>query len=118
MSRTDTHPEASIELTAAAAAVVLSRAGQEGCPGAPLRVKIRGGGCSGVTYHMSYEPDGPAETDYVKTEHGATIVIDPRSMVYLKGSTLDYHKDLMSQRFVWSNPNAKNSCGCGQSFAV
>ena len=81
-------------------------------------MRIQGGGCSGVMYKMSYEADGPAEGDFVKTEHGATVIVDPRSIVYLKGSTLDYKAELMSQRFVWTNPNAKSSCGCGESFSI
>jgi iron-sulfur cluster assembly protein len=118
MSGTQVHPDAPIELTEAAARAIVARAAKEGVPGAPMRVKIQGGGCSGVTYRMSYEPGGPTENDYVKTAHGATVVIDARSVVYLKGSTLDYRTELMSQRFVWTNPNAKSSCGCGESFSV
>lgn len=118
MSETQAHPDAPIELTEAAARAIVARAEKEGVPGAPMRVRIQGGGCSGVTYRMTYEPDGPAENDYVKTAHGATVVIDARSIVYLKGSTLDYKTELMSQRFVWTNPNAKSACGCGESFSI
>lgn len=112
------HPEAPITLTEAAARAILARAVREGSPGAPLRVRIQGGGCSGATYVMSYEPAGPKDADYVTTQHGATVVIDARSAVYVKGSTLDYKSELMSQRFIWTNPNAKSSCGCGESFAI
>jgi iron-sulfur cluster assembly protein len=112
------HPVADIVLTEAAARAILSRAEREGCPGAALRVRVQGGGCSGVSYKMSYEPDGPKDGDHVRTDHGATLIVDPRSLVFLKGSTLDYQTELMSQRFVWSNPNAKSSCGCGESFSI
>lgn len=113
-----THPAAPIEITPAAARAILARAEREGCTGAPLRVRIQGGGCSGVTYKMTYEEGGPSEGDFVRSEHGATVIVDPRSIVYLKGSTLDYRTELMSQRFVWTNPNAKSSCGCGESFSI
>jgi iron-sulfur cluster assembly protein len=112
------HPAAPIEITPAAARAILARAEREGCAGAPLRVRIQGGGCSGVTYKMTYETAGPSEGDFVKTEHGATVLVDPRSIVYLKGSTLDYKSELMSQRFVWTNPNAKSSGGCGESYSI
>ncbi len=112
------HPEAPIVVTAAAARAILARAVREGAPGAPLRVRIKGGGCSGATYVMTYEQDGPKDKDFVTTQHGATVIVDPRSVVFVKGSTLDYKAELMSQRFVWTNPNAKSSCGCGESFAI
>ncbi|GJM43989.1 MAG: iron-sulfur cluster insertion protein ErpA [Gemmatimonadota bacterium] len=115
---TRAQPEAPIDLTEAAARAILSRAEREECVGLPLRVRIQGGGCSGVTYKMSYEAEPLAEGDFVKSAHGATVVVDPRSIVFLKGSTLDYQKDLMQQRFVWTNPNAKSSCGCGESFSI
>lgn len=112
------NPEAPIVLTEAAARAILARAVREGSPDAPLRVRIQGGGCSGASYVMSYEPDGAKPGDFVTTQHGATVIVDPRSIVFVKGSTLDYKVELMSQRFVWTNPNAKSSCGCGESFAI
>lgn len=118
MSEASVGREAPIILTEAAARAILARAEREGCPGAALRVSIQGGGCSGVTYRMSFEPGGPAENDFATTQHGATLVVDPRSIVFLKGTTLDYRRELMSQRFVWHNPNAKSTCGCGESFQI
>ena len=110
--------EAPIELTEAAARAILQKAEKEGKPGAPMRIRVMGGGCSGVTYKMDFDESAPAAGDFAKTAHGATIAIDPRSVVFLKGSTLDYQVELMSQRFVWTNPNAKSSCGCGESFSI
>jgi iron-sulfur cluster assembly accessory protein len=118
MSETSAQAEAPIALTEAAARAITSRAEREGCPGAALRVRIQGGGCSGATYVMTYEKDGPGPLDLVTTQHGATVIVDPRSAVFVRGSTLDYRVELMSQRFVWTNPNAKSSCGCGESFAI
>ena len=112
------NPEAPITLTDAAVRAIAARAARDGQPGAPLRVLIQGGGCSGVTYKMDWEPEGPREEDFVVTRGTATVIVDPRSIVFLKGSTLDYRSELMQQRFVWTNPNAKSSCGCGESFAI
>jgi iron-sulfur cluster assembly accessory protein len=112
------NPMAPVELTAAAAKAILARAAKDGTPGAPLRVRIQGGGCSGVTYQMTWDEKAPQEGDFVASRDGATLVIDPRSVVFLKGSTLDYRAGLMAQRFVWTNPNAKSSCGCGESFSI
>jgi iron-sulfur cluster assembly protein len=109
---------APITLTEAAAAAILARAERDGKAGTALRVRIKGGGCSGVTYELGWEDGEPRPDDRVTTQHGATVVVDARSLVYLKGSTLDWKADLMSQRFVWKNPNAKGTCGCGESFGV
>jgi iron-sulfur cluster assembly protein len=111
-------PVAPITVTQAAARAILAKAAKEGMPGAALRVRVKGGGCSGATYVMTFETGPPAPADFVTSGHGATVVVDPRSIVFLKGSTLDYRTELMSQRFVWTNPNAKSSCGCGESFAI
>ena len=112
------NPEAPVTLTEAAARAILAKAAKEGKPGAALRVRVKGGGCSGATYVMTFEEGAPAPGDFVAAQHGARLFVDPRSIVFLKGSTLDFHADLMSQRFVWTNPNAKSSCGCGESFAI
>jgi iron-sulfur cluster assembly protein len=112
------NPEAPIELTEAAARAILQRAERQGCAGQPLRVRVMGGGCSGATYKMSYDAEAPREGDFVKAQHGAVVVVDPRSIVFLKQSVLDFKSELMSQRFVWTNPNAKSSCGCGESFGI
>ncbi len=111
-------PPPSITLTEAAAAAILSRAAREEKTGTALRVRIKGGGCSGATYDMTWAEGAPGDDDIVVEEHGATVVIDSRSIIFLKGSTLDWKADLMSQRFVWDNPNAKGSCGCGESFGI
>ena len=110
--------EAPIALTEAAARAIVAKAEKEGAPGAPLRVRVKGGGCSGATYVMTFEKQGPAPGDLVASRDGATLIVDARSVVFLKGSTLDYESGLMQQRFVWRNPNAKSSCGCGESFSI
>lgn len=82
-----------------------------------LRLGVQGGGCSGLSYAMRLEAK-PRERDKVFEEFGARIFVDPRSLVYLNGTTLEYEDTLMRQGFVFQNPNATRSCGCGSSFTV
>lgn len=81
-----------------------------------LRLKVVGGGCSGLQNQMVWDMEKPGD---IKTEkEGYFVVIDPKSILYLKGSTLDYQETPMHSGFVIQNPNAKHSCGCGQSFTT
>ncbi len=81
-----------------------------------LRMQVIGGGCSGFQYNLEF---GPAKnTDKVFDFHGLKVFIDPRSTLYLAGSMLDYNDGLMDSGFKITNPNAKNTCGCGESFSV
>ncbi|HWP83952.1 MAG TPA: iron-sulfur cluster assembly accessory protein [Terriglobia bacterium] len=82
-----------------------------------LRLGVQGGGCSGFSYVTQFE-SGPRPTDYIFDFEGARVFVDPKSMVYLRGMTLDYKSDLMQQGFVIHNPNAKTTCGCGSSFSA
>ncbi len=85
-------------------------------PGSGLRVKVVGGGCSGLQYRM--EIDQPGERDRVFEHDGARLIVDKKSFLYLNGSILDYAEELMSAGFRLVNPNVKRSCGCGESFSV
>ena len=81
-----------------------------------LRMQVVGGGCSGFQYNLEF---GEAKgTDKVFEFHGLKVFIDPRSTLYLAGSVLDYNDGLMDSGFKITNPNAKNTCGCGESFSV
>ncbi len=81
-----------------------------------LRMQVIGGGCSGFQYNLEF---GEAKgTDRVFEFHGLKVFIDPRSSLYLAGSVLDYNDGLMESGFKITNPNAKNTCGCGESFSV
>ena len=82
-----------------------------------LRLGVQGGGCSGFSYVMQFEA-GPRPTDEIYESGGAKVFVDPKSLVFLRGMTLDYKADLMQQGFVISNPNAKSTCGCGTSFSA
>jgi iron-sulfur cluster assembly protein len=87
-------------------------------PGAAsaLRLGVIGGGCSGLSYEMRF--DQPRTTDRVLDFDGFAVVLDPKSSIYLKGITLDFQDGLQGKGFVFSNPNATNTCGCGESFNV
>lgn len=81
-----------------------------------LRLEIRGGGCSGMSYGLSF--DNPREKDHIVELHGVKLFVDPKSAIYLKGTVLDYHSGLEGKGFIIKNPQAKSSCGCGNSFSV
>ncbi len=83
---------------------------------AGLRLGVRGGGCSGLSYVIRYEAQ-PGPKDRVFEFDGVKIFIDPKSYLYLHGLTLDWKNTLMEQGFVLSNPNATKTCGCGTSFS-
>lgn len=81
-----------------------------------LRVKVVGGGCSGLQYKMDL--DEPRDSDKVFERDGAKLVIDRKSFLYLNGTEIDYAETLMTSGFNLQNPNVKRSCGCGASFSV
>ena len=94
--------------------VIFERENRDGDVG--LRLGVIGGGCSGLSYEMKFDEAGPDDT---RIEHdGFTVLLDPKSAIYLKGITLDFQDGLMGKGFVFVNPNATNTCGCGESFSV
>jgi len=82
-----------------------------------LRMKVVGGGCSGFQYELAFD-DGVGEDDHCVEAGGVRVVVDPKSALFLKGSTLDYLDGLMESGFKITNPNATTTCGCGQSFGA
>ena len=80
-----------------------------------LRIGVKGGGCSGLSYVLGFE-EQPREADSVYSLEGLTVYVDPKSLTYLGGTTLDYSGGLNGKGFVFNNPNATKTCGCGQSF--
>jgi iron-sulfur cluster assembly protein len=82
-----------------------------------LRVSVKGGGCSGLMYDLALAPESN-ENDTVLEKDGVRIVIDPKSKIFLVGMTLDYTSGLNGKGFVFSNPNATGTCGCGESFTA
>ena len=80
-----------------------------------LRIKITGGGCNGLSYKMKFVEDGKSGDIMVKSE-GTSVFVDSKTALYLRGTTLDYSSKLVAGGFKFSNPNAKASCSCGESF--
>lgn len=106
-----------LDVTEAAARAIRRYLEEHGAPsGAGLRVGVRGGGCSGLSYFLDVERT-PAEHDKVIDAHGVQVFVDPKSMLYLQGTTLDFVKGLMESGFKFINPRASKSCGCGESFS-
>jgi iron-sulfur cluster assembly protein len=105
-----------ISITEQAARKIQTLLAEKGVAEGGLRVKVVGGGCSGLTYKM--EIDQPRDGDKVFEHNGAKIVVDRKSFLYLKGTELDYKEELMASGFNLRNPNVKRSCGCGSSFVV
>jgi iron-sulfur cluster assembly protein len=82
-----------------------------------LRIGVQGGGCSGLTYAMRLDTQA-RDRDNVIEENGARVFVDPKSFLYLNETTLDYQEELIRQGFVFLNPQATRSCGCGSSFTA
>ncbi|MFP3036801.1 MAG: iron-sulfur cluster insertion protein ErpA [Arsenophonus sp.] len=89
----------------------------EGNPNLRLRVYIIGGGCSGFQYGFTFD-DKVNEGDLTIKKQGVELIIDPMSLQYLIGGSIDYIEGLEGSRFVVNNPNAKMTCGCGSSFSI
>jgi iron-sulfur cluster assembly protein len=104
-----------ITITASAADEIRKQATKRGTPEAALRIGIRGGGCTGYSYLFEWSDGPPREKDRVFTHDGVKVVIDPKSLVYLDGTELDFVRGMMGHGFKFNNPNAKGACGCGES---
>ncbi len=85
--------------------------------GTGLRVGVKGGGCSGFSYSLTFDANR-REDDQTVELHGVPVFCDPKSFLYLEGTTIDFKDSLMGRGFVFQNPNAKSSCGCGESFSA
>ena len=114
---TTTAPLPELGVTPKAVEMARKALERRGTPTAALRVGVRGGGCSGASYVIEFA-DKIRERDQVFEFDGVKVVVDPKSLVYLRGSVLDYEVKLMSHGFKFVNPNEKKSCGCGESFGI
>jgi iron-sulfur cluster assembly protein len=103
-----------IEITEAAASEIAKQRAKRGSPDAMIRIGVRGGGCTGFTYVFEWA-EQTRPTDKVFSAHGVSIVVDPKSLVYLGGMQLDFVRGMMGHGFKFNNPYAKGSCGCGES---
>jgi iron-sulfur cluster assembly protein len=108
--------EALVALTAAAGVKVRALAAREQ-QGDYLRIAITGGGCNGLSYKLRFAP-GPKRGDILVRTGGAVVLVDSRTALYLKGTIVDYSDRMIGGGFKFTNPNAKASCSCGESFSV
>ena len=86
--------------------------------GATLRVQVVGGGCSGMSYKLGFDNEPIKPSDKIFEREGVKVAVDPKSFLYLTGTELDFSDGLSGQGFVFKNPNAKRTCGCGSSFSA
>lgn len=104
-----------IMITENAAKAIQAQRVKRGSPDAAIRVGIRGGGCTGFSYLFEWDDKEPRKTDKVFAQHGVVLVVDRKSFLYLRGTQLDFVTSMMGHGFKFNNPNAKGSCGCGES---
>jgi iron-sulfur cluster assembly protein len=109
-----------ITLSESAAKEIRSIIKDQGLPedATRLRVGVKGGGCSGFSYMLDLVEDAPIESDEQLESNGVKIVCDMKSYLYLNGAEIDFKDEVMGRGFVFKNPNATSSCGCGSSFTA
>ncbi|WP_455378585.1 HesB/IscA family protein [Petrachloros mirabilis] len=106
-----------ITLTEAALKEIKRLINVQGITEGGLRLGVKGGGCSGLSYTINFD-EKIGQYDQVYDFDGVKVIIDAKSAIYLQGTQLDYHKDLMGGNFKFVNPNASKTCGCGESFSA
>jgi iron-sulfur cluster assembly accessory protein len=106
-----------IRVTPTAGRKIVQLLEKKGSPNGVLRVAVVGGGCSGLQYKMDLQ-EAPADRDILVESAGIRVVIDPKSILYVSGSELDYVEALQEAGFKVRNPNAASSCSCGESFSA
>jgi iron-sulfur cluster assembly protein len=107
-----------IQISEGAAHKIRSLMAKQGIDEGGLRVGVKGGGCSGLSYTFSWEKQPRLGDEVFEGPEGAKIYVDRKSLLYLNGTVLDYDTNLISKGFVFNNPNAKSTCGCGSSFGA
>jgi len=107
-----------IQITDGAATKIRTLMTKQGIDDGGLRVGVKGGGCSGLSYTFAWEREARLGDQVFEGRDGAKIFVDRKSLLYLDGTVLDYDTSLISKGFVFNNPNAKSTCGCGSSFGA
>jgi iron-sulfur cluster assembly protein len=105
-----------VTVTASAASKIIELLNERGIEEHALRVFVAGGGCSGLSYGMAFETDIQEHDAMMSIDGGGRIVVDPTSLMYVRGAVIDFVDSLMGAGFRIDNPNATSSCGCGSSF--
>ena len=117
MDSTETTGTAVITMSEAAIKEVKRLMNVQGITEGGLRVGVKGGGCSGLSYTVNFE-EKVTQHDTVYEIEGIKLIVDPKSAIYLQGTQLDFQKDLTGGAFKFVNPNAQKTCGCGESFSA
>ena len=117
MSVVESFVPSALQVSPAAIAKVKNLVEEEGNQALKLRVFVTGGGCSGFQYGFTFD-ENSAEDDTVVETDGVKVLVDALSIQYLQGSIVDYEEGLHGSKFSISNPNAKTTCGCGESFSI
>ena len=107
-----------IEISETAARKIKSLMAKQGISDGGLRVGVKGGGCSGLSYTFAWEREPRLGDEVFEGPEGSKIFVDKKSYLFLNGTTLDYDTSLLSRGFNFQNPHAKSTCGCGTSFSV
>lgn len=116
---TDRKPARGVVLTERAAKEILRVIAEQGFPATTwVRIGAKGGGCSGFTYVLDFDRNGPTEFDLTFPQLGVNVVIDKKSEFFMGGTTLDFNDGLLDRGFVFKNPGATGTCGCGTSFSA
>jgi len=108
----------SIQVSETAAKRIRVLMAKQGLAEGGLRVGIKGGGCSGLSYTFAWETAARVGDEVIEGPENTKVFVDKKSLIYLNNTILDYDTSLMSKGFVFQNPNAKGTCGCGTSFTV
>ena len=107
-----------IQISDVAARKIRTLMAKQGLDEGGLRVGVKGGGCSGLSYTFGWEKEARTGDQVFESPHGAKIFVDKKSLLFLSGTVLDYDTNMISKGFVFNNPNATSTCGCGSSFGA
>ena len=107
-----------VQISENAAKLIKKMTAKHGIPEGGLRIGIKAGGCSGLSYTFAWEPAARHGDHVFEGPEGSKVFVDPKSFRVIDGTTLDYDMSLVSKGFIFNNPHAKSTCGCGTSFSV
>jgi len=107
-----------LQISENAGKLIRKMTAKNGIPAGGLRIGIKAGGCSGLSYTFAWEREARLGDEVFEGPDGAKIYVDKKSLLFLNGTVLEYDTSLVSRGFVFNNPNAKSTCGCGSSFGA
>ena len=106
-----------VKVTERASGVMRKQLEKRGTPQSAIRFGIRGGGCTGYSYMFQFEDGGPRANDHVIDAHGVRVLVDPKSMLLVDGTKIDFETGMRGHGFKFENPNVSDDCGCGESVS-